>query len=393
MGHLMNTKDRLSNLRESIRDKQKDEHGMTIVEVMVAFVLVLLAIAMITTATTMATKIQKKTQENQNRTAYLAELAYQKLQPNYDETEKRWKISIPSSELSNISAATKLHFTGNGTSFDVDVKTADWTVEADLESGEKIRTEYNIYQYQPKSEAGHPVVPGEQHRSPLDAYVLENSLRKEGDSYYLDFHVPPLSDAGQDCDQWRLHMPASVNAAEIVIPDSEKDLYWVQYEGNDIIIKMRGRGWFPDEKVFGIKFKLDLELTAEQMKELEHTKYVETAPSYEYASSSNTTIKTCYYKNDKSPYEAEISYTIAAGAKRLREYLEVDFGKEMEITSASGPDERYVKLQFEGNVLYVYGRTLETGESNNVTLTVKLQDADENNSSVKPSKPIIRFRE
>lgn len=187
-------------------------------------------------------------------------------------------------------------------------------------------------------------------------------------------------------------MPASVNAAEIEISGDE-NFYGVEYEGNDIIIKNKGKGWNPNEKVFGIKFKLDLELTAEQMKELEHTKYVEQAPSYEYASSSNTTIKTCYYKNDKSPYEAEISYTIAAGAKRLREYLEVDFGKEMEITSASGPDERYVKLQFEGNVLYVYGRTLETGESNNVTLTVKLQDADENNSSVKPSKPIIRFRE
>ena len=142
MRHLTNTKDRISNLRESIRDKRKDEHGMTIVEVMVAFVLVLLAIAMITTATTMATKIQKKTQENQNRTAYLAELAYQKLQPNYDETEKRWKISIPSSELSNISAATKLHFTGNGTSFDVDVKTADWTVSSDA----AIQARYLIYQ-------------------------------------------------------------------------------------------------------------------------------------------------------------------------------------------------------------------------------------------------------
>lgn len=142
MRHLTNTRDRISNLRECIRDKRTDQHGMTIVEVMVAFVLVLLAIAMITTATTMATKIQKKTQENQNRTAYLAELAYQKLQPNYDETEKRWKISIPSSELSNISAATKLHFTGNGTSFDVDVKTADWTVSSDA----AIQARYLIYQ-------------------------------------------------------------------------------------------------------------------------------------------------------------------------------------------------------------------------------------------------------
>ena len=391
MRHLTNTKDRLSNLRESIRDKQKDEYGMTIVEVMVAFVLVLLAIAMITTATTMATKIQKKTQENQNRTAYLAELAYQKLQPNYDETEKRWKISIPSSELSNVSAATKLHFTGNGTSFDVDVKTADWTVEADLESGEKIRTEYNIYQYQPKSEAGHPVVPGEQHRSKLDAYVLVDSVRTDGSAnedgypYYLEFHVPPLfenEEYKQDCDQWRLHMPASVNAAEIEISGDE-NFYGVEYEGNDIIIKNKGKGWNPNEKVFGIKFKLDLELTAEQMKELEHTKYVEQAPSYEYASSSNIKNLRCNIRADgNSPYMAEIYYEMTAGEKRIREYMKLTF--QTEITGFTGPDMEFVQPVNDKNTLYVYGRLLEKGQSMNTSLYVYLKE---------PSEPDITFWE
>ena len=186
-------------------------------------------------------------------------------------------------------------------------------------------------------------------------------------------------------------MPASVNAAEIVIPDSEKDLYWVQYEGNDIIIKMRGRGWFPDEKVFGIKFKLDLELTAEQMKELEHTKYVETAPSYEYASSSNVKNLHCTVAEDGSQYKAEIYYEMAAGEKRIREYLELDF--DTEITGFTGPNARYVQPIYEGNKLYVYGQLLEKGQSINTTLTVYLKNPDENNPSVRPSKPIIRFRE
>lgn len=135
-------KERSLSLKESIADKCKDEHGLTIVEVMVAFVLVLLAIAMITTASTMATKIQKSTQESQQRTALLAEQAYQRLKPTYNENEKCWKIAIPSFELSNESATTKLQFIGNGTSFDVDVKTVEWTVTSEA----SIQAKYHIYQ-------------------------------------------------------------------------------------------------------------------------------------------------------------------------------------------------------------------------------------------------------
>lgn len=363
---------------------------MTIVEVMVAFVLVLLAIAMITTAASMATKIQKNTQENQTRAAYLAELAYQKLQPNYDETEKRWKIAIPSSELSNISAATQLHFTGNGTSFAVDVKTADWTVEANLESAGAIRTKYYIYQSLPKSEAGNPVVPGEQHRSKLDAYVVVDSVRTDGAAgadgypYYLEFHVPPLfenEEYKQDCDQWRLHMPALVNAAEIDIT-GDANFYGVEYEGNDIIIKNKGKGWNPNEKVFGIKFKLDLELTAEQMKELEHTKYVEQAPSYEYASSSNIKNLSCNVREDGSQYMAEIYYEMTAGEKRIREYLKLTF--KTEITGFTGPNMEFVQPVNDKNTLYVYGQLLEKGQSMNTNLYVYLKE---------PSEPEITFWE
>ena len=137
---------RIKHLKESIRDKRKDEHGMTIVEVMVAFVLVLLAIAMITTAATMATKIQKNTQESQKKTALMTELAYQALTPSYDKTENRWKIAIPSTAWCNVSneslTTTRLTFAGEGESFQLDVKTA----ELHVSSGGLMQAQYGIYQ-------------------------------------------------------------------------------------------------------------------------------------------------------------------------------------------------------------------------------------------------------
>lgn len=110
---------------------------------MVAFVLVLLAIGMITTVTMLATRIQKQTKDSQQRMTQLAEAAYQQLQPVYNETEQSWKIQIPVATVSNESAATQLKFTGNGIEFDVDVKTADWTVS--VASDSVVQTTYHIY--------------------------------------------------------------------------------------------------------------------------------------------------------------------------------------------------------------------------------------------------------
>ena len=120
---------------------------------MVAFVLVLLAIAMITTVTMMATRVQKQTKDSQQRMTQLAEAAYRQLQPVYDETEQCWKTGVSEAVLTNESAPTQLKFTGNGMEFDVNVRTADWVVSAEAEpseaepaeSGSVIHTTYHIY--------------------------------------------------------------------------------------------------------------------------------------------------------------------------------------------------------------------------------------------------------
>lgn len=134
---------RIRYLKESIRDKRQDEQGMTIVEVMVAFVLVLLAIAMITTATSMATKIQKTTQESQKKTTFMTELAYRALQSSYDETNKRWQISVDASNLDHVSAVTQLEFSGAGESFHLNLQTADLVVSS---TDGAIQARYHIYQ-------------------------------------------------------------------------------------------------------------------------------------------------------------------------------------------------------------------------------------------------------
>ncbi len=140
----MNIRERISNFKRSIQDSCKGEQGLTIVEVMVAFVLVLLAIGMITTVTMFATRIQQQTKDSQQRMTQLAEAAYQQLQPVYDEREQNWKTDLSQpAALSNESATTQLKFTGNGMEFDVDVKTADWTVSAASDSA--IQTTYHIY--------------------------------------------------------------------------------------------------------------------------------------------------------------------------------------------------------------------------------------------------------
>lgn len=134
---MMHTMDRSGNLRESIRNKVKEQQGVTIVEVMVAFVLVLLAIAMITTAASLATKIQKNAQENQRRTTLLAERAYEKIKPTYDSAAQSWHIGIDPSELSNQSTV-ELNFS----KFTLSVQTADWTVST---TDGAIHTTYHIY--------------------------------------------------------------------------------------------------------------------------------------------------------------------------------------------------------------------------------------------------------
>lgn len=110
---------------------------------MVAFVLVLLAIGMITTVTMLAGRIQKQTKESQQRMTQLAESAYHELQPVYDPAEKRWKTQIPAAEISNESTVMPLTFTGNGMTFHVDVQTADWIVSAVSDAA--IQTTYHIY--------------------------------------------------------------------------------------------------------------------------------------------------------------------------------------------------------------------------------------------------------
>ena len=120
---------------------------------MVAFVLVLLAIAMITTVTMLATRVQKQTKDSQQRMTQLAEAAYRQLQPVYDETEQCWKTGVSEAVLTNESAPTQLKFTGNGMEFDVNVRTADWVVSAEnepaeaepSEAGSVIHTTYHIY--------------------------------------------------------------------------------------------------------------------------------------------------------------------------------------------------------------------------------------------------------
>ena len=115
---------------------------------MVAFVLVLLAIAMITTVTMLATRVQKQTKDSQQRMTQLAEAAYRQLQPVYDETEQCWKTGVSEAVITNESAPTQLKFTGNGMEFDVNVRTADWVVSAEAEpseSGTVIHTTYHIY--------------------------------------------------------------------------------------------------------------------------------------------------------------------------------------------------------------------------------------------------------
>ena len=133
----MGTQEQNSNLKKSIRDKCRDEQGLTIVEVMVAFVLVLLAIAMITTVTMMTSRIQKQTKESQDRAAQLAELTYRQLQPEYDADGQMWKTDTP--ETGNEATVT-LQFIENGRGFDMDVNTADWVV-----SDSAIHTTYHIY--------------------------------------------------------------------------------------------------------------------------------------------------------------------------------------------------------------------------------------------------------
>lgn len=132
-----------AGFRKVIRDKATNEQGLTIVEVMVAFVLVLLAIAMITTATSMATKIQKKTQDAQKNTAILAEHAYQQLKPQYVESAKCWKTIISPSALSIKPDVIELEFEepGNPNRFKVQARVADWTVT----SGEAIKATYGVY--------------------------------------------------------------------------------------------------------------------------------------------------------------------------------------------------------------------------------------------------------
>ena len=144
----MNIRERILNFKRSIQDSCKNENGLTIVEVMVAFVLVLLAIAMITTVTMLATRVQKQTKDSQQRMTQLAEAAYRQLQPVYDETEQCWKTGVSEAVLTNESAPTQLKFTGNGMEFDVNVRTADWVVSAEsepAESGTVIHTMYHIY--------------------------------------------------------------------------------------------------------------------------------------------------------------------------------------------------------------------------------------------------------
>ncbi len=144
----MSIKEKSSNFKRSIQDSCKNENGLTIVEVMVAFVLVLLAIAMITTVTMLATRVQKQTKDSQQRMTQLAEAAYRQLQPVYDETEQCWKTGVSEAVLTNESAPTQLKFTGNGMEFDVNVRTADWVVSAEsepAESGTVIHTTYHIY--------------------------------------------------------------------------------------------------------------------------------------------------------------------------------------------------------------------------------------------------------
>lgn len=132
------------DLKKLLLDRYKDEHGMTIVEVLVAFVLVLLAIAMMASATSMATKIQKKTKDVQKQTAVLAEQAYKKMQPVYDETEKCWKIILdPASVTVGPEINLKFQEVGNpSSSFELATHTAEWTVS----SGASIQTKYRIYQ-------------------------------------------------------------------------------------------------------------------------------------------------------------------------------------------------------------------------------------------------------
>ncbi len=119
---------------------------------MVAFVLVLLAIAMITTVSMLATRVQIKTAESQQRMTQLAEAAYRGLQPVYDEAKQCWKKNISDQALSN-KQDTQLTFTGNDKTFTVDVQTADWTVSAETdtsesdssEAGTTVSSTYHIY--------------------------------------------------------------------------------------------------------------------------------------------------------------------------------------------------------------------------------------------------------
>ena len=122
----VNIKEQNSNLKKCIQNRLSSQKGLTIVEVMVAFVLVLLAIAMMTTVTVLATRIQKQTALRSQQTAKLSEAAYEKLQPAYDETTKSWSMDVPQTELSG-TAETQLNFTGASGSFSIDVQTADWS--------------------------------------------------------------------------------------------------------------------------------------------------------------------------------------------------------------------------------------------------------------------------
>lgn len=142
----MSIRERISNLRERSRNKIKDEHGMTIVEVLVAFALVLMCIAMLTASTQMASRIQAHSQEYKKQTTLLAEAAYVKFQPVYDSTNQVWVYAKPSG-VSNVSVKQTLTFTSaDGKSFGIDVHTADLEVTTQTEDGSNIRADFSIYQ-------------------------------------------------------------------------------------------------------------------------------------------------------------------------------------------------------------------------------------------------------
>ncbi len=130
----MNTREKSFDLKKCIRQGLSNDKGLTIVEVMVAFVLVLMAIAMITTVTLLASRIQKQSDRRQQQTTQISEAAYRSLQQSFDDTKGEWSSSFLEDKLSNSSNQT-LRFVCGTKSFSLDVTTADWTVEGDEAQG------------------------------------------------------------------------------------------------------------------------------------------------------------------------------------------------------------------------------------------------------------------